>query len=164
MKTIAVVLTRYKDPLSQLVYFLNGGGYTHVSLSLDEDMATMYSFNFKGFARETAAKFRRHGVHTAKSYLLQVSDRAYAQLEERIRQFEAHRQQYRYSLLGVFCCYFHIPYKAEGRYFCSQFVAESLASARAVPLRRKPALYLPNQLMRELSRSLQLRRVQYNVL
>lgn len=164
MKTIAVVLTRYKDPLSQLVYFLNGGGYTHVSLSLDEDMATMYSFNFKGFVRETAAKFKRHGIHTAKSYQLRVSDRAYAQLKQRIGQFEAHRQQYRYSLFGVFCCYFHIPYKAEGRYFCSQFVAESLSSARAVPLRRKPALYLPNQLMRELGRSLQLQRVQYNIL
>lgn len=164
MKTIAVVLTRYKDPLSQLVYFLHGGGYTHVSLSLDEDMATMYSFNFKGFVKETAAKFRRQGVSIAKSYQLLVSDQAYARLKQRIGQFEAHRQQYSYSLLGVFCCYFHIPYKAKGRYFCSQFVAESLTSAGAVPLRRKPALYLPNQLMLELSRSLQLRRVQYNVL
>ena len=51
MKTIAIVLTRYRDPLSQVVYFLNGGCFTHVSLSLDEDMATMYSFNFKGFAQ-----------------------------------------------------------------------------------------------------------------
>lgn len=164
MKTIAIVLTRYRDPLSRLVYFLNGGGFTHVSLSLDEDMSSMYSFNFKGFALENAAKFKRQGVYTSKNYQLRVSDRAYERLAGCIREFEAHRQEYRYSLLGVFCCYFHIPYKAEGRYFCSQFVAEALTGAKAVQLRRKPSLYLPNQLMRELGRSLQLHRVQYNLL
>lgn len=164
MKTIAVVLTRYRDPLSRLVYFLNGGGYTHVSLSLDASMENMYSFNFKGFARENAVKFKRHGVNISKSYQLRISDRAHERLTQRIQAFEANRQKYRYSLLGVLCCYFHIPYRVEGRYFCSQFVAESLASAKAVYLRRKPMLYLPNQLMRELSRSLQLDKVQYNLL
>lgn len=164
MKTIAIVLTRYRDPLSQVVYFLNGGGFTHVSLSLDEDMATMYSFNFKGFAMENAAKFKRHGVHTTKSYQLRVSDKAYDRLAACIREFQENRQAYRYSLLGVLCCYFHIPYQAEGRYFCSQFVAQALRDAQAVRLRRDPALYLPNRLMRELSRSLQLDRVQYNLL
>lgn len=164
MKTITVVLTRYGDPLSRLVYFLNGGGFTHVSLSLDADMKKMYSFNFKGFAEENASKFKRHGVHIAKSYQLFVSDGAYERLAEQIGQFEDQREKYSYSLLGVFCCYFHIPYKVQGRYFCSQFVAEMLTAARAVYLQRKPMLYLPNQLMRELGRSLQLQRVQYNVL
>lgn len=164
MKTIAIVLTRYRDPLSQVVYFLNGGGFTHVSLSLDEDMATMYSFNFKGFAVENAAKFRRHGVYTSKSYQLRVSDRAYDRLAACIRAFQADRQAYRYSLLGVLCCYFHIPYRAEGRYFCSQFVAQALQDARAVRLRHTPALYLPNRLMRELAGSRQLLRVQYHQL
>lgn len=164
MKTISIVLTKYTDLLSRFVYLISGGGYTHVSLSLDEDMATMYSFNFKGFAHESAAKFKRHGVSRAKSYQLQVSDRAYERLAQRIRQFEEHRQDYRYSKLGVVCCFFRIPYHAEKRYFCSQFVAESLLSAKAVRLRKKPALYLPNHLMRELSSSLQLHRVQYNLL
>lgn len=164
MKTIAIVLTRYTDPLSRFVYWINGGGFTHVSLSLDADMGTMYSFNFKGFAQENAQRFKRHGVTQTKSYQLCISDRAHQRLKQRIASFEAHRSDYRYSLLGVICCFFHIPYQAKNRYFCSQFVAESLLSAKAVHLRKHPALYLPNQLMRELGRSLQLHRVQYNLL
>lgn len=164
MKTIAIVLTRYADPLSQLVYLLNGGGFTHVSLALDEEMQTMYSFNFKGFATESAERFRRHGIRQTKSYQLRISDRAHQRLTQYVAGFEQHRSDYRYSLLGVLCCYFHIPYRTERRYFCSQFVAEALLAARAVSLRKNPVLYLPNQLMREMSRSLQLHRVQYTTL
>lgn len=161
MRTIAIVLTRYTDPLSRLVYLINGGGFTHVSLALDERMDTMYSFNFKGFAVESAARFRRHGVKEIKSYQLRISDRAWERLSQLVAGFEQASGSYRYSLFGVFCCFFRIPYRTPGRYFCSQFVAEALLSAKAVLLRRSPALYLPNQLMCELNRSLQLHRVQY---
>lgn len=161
MRTIAIVLTRYKDPLSRLVYALNGGGFTHVSLSLDEELETMYSFNLKGFAVESAQRFRRQGVTQGKCYRLRISDAAYARLARHIEAFVQNRKRYRYSLVGVWCCFFGIPLQQKGRYFCSQFVAECLLRARAVPLRRLPSLYLPNNLMREMNRSLQLQRVQY---
>lgn len=124
----------------------------------------MYSFNFKGFVRESAAKFRRHGVTQMKCYQLHISDRAHQRLTQRIAQFEEHRQDYRYSLLGVICCFFRIPYRGRKQYFCSQFVAESLVETHAVLLRRPPALCLPGHIMREISRSLQLHRVQFTPL
>lgn len=162
MKTIAIVLTRYTDWLSKLTMLFGGGGYTHVALSLDEKMETMYSFNFKGFSHETMAKYKRHGVRKSRSYLLQVSDAAYEQLLLRIRRFEKHRARYRYSKLGVFLCYFRIPFQRKGKYFCSQFVAEALSQTGAVLLKKKPSLYLPNNLMREIARSLQMTRVCLN--
>lgn len=164
MKTIAIVLSKFTDPVSRLVSLLNGCNFTHVSLSLDAGMDAMYSFTFKGFTRESAAKFKRHGVEQVKCYQLRISDGAYQQLQQRIARFETHREDYRYSLLGVICCFLHIPYHAEKKYFCSQFVAESLQAARAVYLRKRPARYLPGNLMRELNASLQLARVQYHPL
>ena len=53
--TISVLMTRYSDLLSRLVYYLTGRGYTHVSISLGCG-APYYSFNFKGFYRETLEK------------------------------------------------------------------------------------------------------------
>lgn len=162
MKTIAIVLTRYTDWLSRLTMLFGGGGYTHVSLALSETMETMYSFNFKGFSCETIAKYKRHGVKKSRSYLLQVPDAAYEQLLLRIRRFEKHRDRYRYSKLGVFLCYFRIPFQAEGKYFCSQFVAEALTQAGVLRLKRKPALYLPNHLMKEIAPIVPFCDVQYN--
>lgn len=164
MRTIAIVLSRYTDPLSRLVGMINNCGFTHVSLSLDGSTDMLYSFNLKGFARESADKFRRHGVTLVKCYHLHISDRAHERLTQRIAQFEAHRQEYSYALLGVICCFLRIPYRAQKRYFCSQFVAECLREAHAVALRRPPALCLPGHLIREISRSLQLHHVQFTAL
>lgn len=36
MKTITVLLTKYSDWVSSIVYHMGGHGYTHASLSLDE--------------------------------------------------------------------------------------------------------------------------------
>lgn len=77
MKTISIVLTKYSDLLSNLFYIFGGGGYTHISLSLEESGETMYSFNFKGFCTETLAKHRRRGVHKSLACRLQVPDNVY---------------------------------------------------------------------------------------
>jgi len=162
MKTIAVVATRYTDWMSNLVACLTGSGYSHVALALDEKLETMYSFNLKGFSCETLAKYRRHGVTKSRSYFLHVSDHAYEQLMLRIRRFEKHREEYRYAMLGVWLSFFNISFVQRGRYFCSHFVAEALVAAGAMPLKHKPARYLPHRLMRELTHSVQLCRIQQN--
>ncbi|MBQ8556092.1 MAG: hypothetical protein IJ438_09515 [Clostridia bacterium] len=162
MRTISVVLTKYTDWFSKLFWFINGGGYTHASLALDYQAETMYSFNFKGFCRETMARHRRRGVRESVSYTLAIPDAAYDSLVWRIRKFERRRRQYRYTKLGVLMCLLRIPFVQRNRYFCSQFVAEALSSSGALRLRKHPALYLPNHFMQELAHCAQLTRIRYN--
>lgn len=149
MKCISVLLTTYPDRFAKLIARLSGRGYTHASIGL-EDPDKFYSFNVRGFAVETPGKLRRQGVTESRCYRLLVSDGAYRRIEGRIRTLEAHRTRYRYSCLGVWLCLLGLPLRREGRYFCSQFVAELLARSGAVPLARNPSLYLPNQFPREL--------------
>lgn len=149
MKCISVLLTTYPDRFAKLIARLSGRGYTHASIGL-EDPDKFYSFNVRGFAVETPQKFRRQGVTESRCYRLLISDAAYRRIEGRIQTLEAHQTQYRYSCLGVWFCLLGLPFRQKHRYFCSQFVAELLARSGAVPLQKRPSLYLPNQFPREL--------------
>ena len=162
MKNITVILTKYSDPVSTLVYLISGFGYTHVSLGLDTCGNELYSFNFKGFCIESFDKHRHRGVKYSRSYQLQISNDSYDRLKNRIQYFVAHRSEYRYSLLGVIFSFLHIPHKRKNYYFCSHFVAELLSKSGVMTLKRPPSLYQPNHFCHELAHSTQLQRVRFN--
>ena len=163
MKTITVVLTKYSDFLSSFICFFSGGGYTHVSLALDDAANSMYSFNYRGFCIETPEKHRRRGVTKSICYQLQIPEDAHDGLMRHIQYFIEHREEFSYTKLGVILCFLRVPFTWKGHYFCSQFVAEALALAGAVKLKMKPSLYLPNHLENELAYSPQRRWIDYHL-
>lgn len=162
MKTVSVVLTKYTDRLSNFLYMFCGFGYTHASISLDDESGKMYSFNYRGFCIETAKKHRRRGVERSAGFTLRISDEAYERLKEEIEHFIANKPDYKYTKFGVLMCFLKIPFKRKNHYFCSQFVAEMLNKSGAVKLKKSPSLYLPNTIWSELGQTEQLERVQYN--
>lgn len=124
MKEIMILLTKYSDWISSMVYHFCGKGYTHVSIALEDEPETYYSFNYRGFAIETLEKHRRRGVNYSRCYRIQIPDR--------------------YTRFGVLCCALHIPLHWKRHYFCSQFVAELLEHSGAVALTKSSSLFLPN--------------------
>ena len=151
MKYLSVLLTKYPDRFARLLARLSGRGYTHASIGL-EDEGRFYSFSFRGFTEETPDKFRRHGVTASRCYRIPVTDGTYRLVADRLAAMAARRTDYRYSYLGVALCLLHLPFRQRNRYFCSQFVAELLSASGAVPLRKRPSLYLPNHFPAELDR------------
>lgn len=164
MKTISILLTKYSDFTSCLLYHIAGHGYTHASLGLDETDGEFYSFNYKGFCVETLEKHRRRGVNKSMCYQLKIQDEAYQDISQRVKAFEQQRVKYQYTRLGVIFAILHIPFCWKNHYICSQFVAELLIKSGAVPLRRNASLYLPNQLRSELEKQPQLFQVIHNPL
>ncbi len=150
MRQISVLLTKYSDWISTLVYHIGGRGYTHSSIALEEDQNTYYSFNYKGFAVETVEKHRRRGVNHSLSVQLLVSDEAYFRIRERLFNMRENRSEYSYTKLGLLFCVLHLPFNWKNHYFCSQFVAELLRDSDALPLKRCPCFYLPNHFAAEL--------------
>ena len=148
MKTVTVLLTRYSDFFGRFISAISKYGYSHASISIDEDEEIFYSFNMKGFViekpKKRRPKTRRNGSVCIR---MQVPENTYAAIEEEIAQFLIKREQYTYSHLGVLLCLMHIPYKFKNSYFCSQFVVEVLSRAGAVELKKKESLYLPGQLI-----------------
>lgn len=133
--------------------------YSHVSLSLAEDKSEFYSFNVKGFVRETYEKFRRHNIQNSILYEIEVNDSVYEAMQKKIEEFKAQCKEMKYSFLGVALCFFRISLHLHRRYFCSEFVAELLAISHAVSLQKKPAQYLPEQLRMELDHCAGMRRL-----
>ena len=150
MKTISVLFTQNRGWFAKLLKTVFGQNYNHVSLSLAGDKSVFYSFNFKGFVWETFEKFRRHKVQGSMLYEFHVSDAAYNALKERLEAVKRRWKEMRYAFLGIFLCCIGIPFHWKGRYFCSEFVSELLTSSRALPLERRAAAYLPEQLRLEL--------------
>lgn len=163
MRTITVLLTKYSDWISNLVYYISGHGYTHASLSLGEDENTYYSFNYRGFCVETLDKHRYRGVKKSLSYQLRVSDETYEKMRERIEQFKIHKEDFQYTRIGLLFCVLRIPFRWEKHYFCSQFVAEILSGSGGIELKSKPQLYLPNNLCLELAQNKHLLNVDHNL-
>ncbi|MGN0136265.1 hypothetical protein [Anaerotignum sp.] len=144
MKQVSILLTKYSDWVSNLVYYIAGREYTHASIALGEEPKEYYSFNYKGFAVETIEKHRHRGVRRSFCFQVQISEEAYAKMENKLLSFQENQERYRYTRFGVLCCVMHLPFHWKNRYFCSQFVAELLEDSGAVKLQRKPQVFLPN--------------------
>ena len=149
-RTIVVLFTCYRDVLSSFLHLASRRGYAHTSISLEEDSDFYYGFTLKGFRKEYPAQHKKRLRDKSAALHLGVSEEGYRQIKNRIMEVEEHAEDYRYTKLGIVLCFLRIPWRKEGRYFCSQFVSELLI-AGGIPLRKRPSLYLPNQLAKELS-------------
>lgn len=149
-KIITVLLTRYFSTFSNFIYWISGRGYTHASISLNDEY--FYSFNLKGFRREyPGRRVRKCGKSIC--YKLEVSDENFEKVRDRIEQMEEHKEKFSYSRLGIILCMLHIPCKIKNSYFCSQFVMEMLELSGSIMLEKNASLYLPNQLPGVLGKS-----------
>lgn len=158
-KIITVLLTQYNSTFSNFIYYTTGRGYTHASLSLNNEEDCFYSFNFKGFRKEHPS---RHKSQKSVSYCLEVTEEEYVLIQNRIQEMENNREELSYSRVGVILCLLQIPLEIRNHYFCSQFVAGILQQTNSVQLEKRASLYLPNQLPGILEKQKCLRQIIYN--
>lgn len=121
MKTIYILLTKSDTILSKLVHLVTSDAYTHVSVSFDERLQTLYSSSRKNgqtlfpagpcTERLHAGYYHRHAQIPCRLYELPVSDEAYEQAKEEV--------------------------------FCSQFVSEILSRSRAMEIPKDATLMKP---------------------
>lgn len=160
-KIVAVLLTRYSDRMSDVLYYINGRGFTHAAIALDDENEYFYSFNIKGFRREYP---KRHKNRSKNSVIikLEVSEECFERMKRRIEAMERIKDKLHYSLIGLMFCCLHIPFKLRNHYFCSQFVAEVLKLSDRIVLSKDNSLYLPNSLLDELCKQSCLNEIVYD--
>lgn len=145
---IYIMLSKTNTLLGNMIRAGLGVSYNHCSLSLDESLETIYSFGRKelrnvflaGFVQESKNNgfFRVHNTSDIIVIRMSVSSQEKERLCEIIADFQADKDLYRYSLLGLIYCYLGIPVKRKNKYFCSQFVTEVLQQA-GIEVFEKPA-------------------------
>ena len=149
-RKLYVLLTQFPGLDAKAMRFYTRFPYTHASVGLDEDLNTFYSFVNKGFIVEDIARYNKPGraPFPCALYELEVPQQVYDAVKRIIQNFIKDKASLRYDTLGLFLSFVKIPNHRQGRYFCSQFVAEVLQRSRAARLKKNTALYLPKDLHR----------------
>ena len=148
-RTVYILLTRSGTWFSRLIHLATQDSYTHASIGLDGPAGPFYSFarKHRHFALPAGLVEEQVTVHRQSVpcclYELTVSEDTYFRLRRQLRSMYARREEYRYSVLGAFACYFNLSLQRRHHYFCSQFVAGLLEEAGAVDLPKPPTLVRP---------------------
>lgn len=157
MKAIYILLTKSDTILSRLVHLVTADAYTHVSISFDDGLQTLYSSSRKnGYTLFPAGPcteqlnegyYRRHARIPCMLYELPVSDESYMRAKDEVRKIMCREQDYHFNILGLILCQLNIPYHRKHHFFCSQFVSEILSRSHALKIPKDTTLMKPSDYM-----------------
>ena len=154
MKKIYIISTYTGTVLSSIIRTISKKPYSHISLSLDDTLDTMYSFGrinpsnpfFAGFVEEGIDK----GLYKIKKnticrvYSLYISDDEYTALKENIDIISAERELYSYDIISLITIPIGIPRNSNYRYVCSSFVAHMLSKSGIELIDKEHFMIQPN--------------------
>lgn len=138
MKACYVVLCRTGTILSRAISKLTGDWYTHASISLDDDLRTMYSFGrlwsynpwIGGFVKESIEYGTMRRFRSADTVVIRVwlDDEKHAALAQYLTTMYAERKKYKYNYLGLFLSKWKVRVRSRkaNRFYCSEFVNDCL--------------------------------------
>lgn len=139
MKKIYIVLTYTGTILSRIIKGYTRDEFSHVSISLDEELTQMYSFGrlnaynpfIGGFVHEQIDKgtFKRFKNTKSKVYSLEITDEQYDIIKTTINDFEANKKEYKFNISGLFAAGFNIRIKRKRSLYCAEFVKHILEIA-----------------------------------
>ena len=131
-----IVLSQTGTIPSRMLKKVTGAPYNHVSVSLDRNLRTMYSFARRhpynpfwgGFIRESprTGTFRRFPETEAMVLCLTISGAQYREIEKYLAAMFCEREKYGYNYLGLLLAGLHIRYLSKNHYYCSEFVKDLL--------------------------------------
>lgn len=132
MKQIYFILSHSGTLLSRLIKLYTNYSFSHVSISLDKNLTTMYSFGrihpsnpfVGGFVLEHLNKgmYKKFNKTVAEVYSLDVTDQQYQDIKKLIQNFEIKRKEYRYNFLGLIAIVLHVKWNRHNYFYCAEFV------------------------------------------
>ena len=136
MKKIYIVLTYTGTILSRIIKGYTRAEFSHVSISLDEELTQIYSFGrlnaynpfIGGFVHEQIDKgtFKRFKNTKSKVYSLEITDEQYDIIRATINEFEKSKKEYKFNICGLFAAGFNIRIKRKKSLYCAEFVKHVL--------------------------------------
>ena len=139
MKKIYIILTHTGTALSTIIKYYTKDEFSHISISLDENLEEMYSFGrlnpynpfWGGFVHENIryGTFKRFKNTRTEIYSLNVEDNQYERLVKIINYFNINKQKYSFNILGLVCVSIKKKIKRKNNFYCAEFVKHVLKSA-----------------------------------
>lgn len=156
--SVYILLTDTGTLFTRMIKQFTSAPYNHASLALDDELKYMYSFGRKqaknpwtaGFVQEDVYEgtFRYFPNTRCVLLRLRVTRKQRDAIAQFIRTVQQDRHAYRYNLIGLLGVLFKVRLQRKKAYFCSQFVAEALASAGISLKGLMPILATPDDFLR----------------
>ncbi len=132
MKNIYILLSQTDSLFSKLIKKATKAEYSHVSISLNEDLTEMYSFGRiypyllfpGGYVRESVNRgiFKRFPGSKIALLRFGLEREQYDAIVQELRGMYSRRHGLKYNYSGVIMAFFKKERAPKNRFFCSQFV------------------------------------------
>lgn len=132
MQSIYIILSHTGTLLSRIIKFGTKCEFAHASIALDEDLEKMYSFGrldpynpfIGGFVHEHihSGTFKRFHNTVCRIYKFDVSDEEYDNAKAIIEDFNIHKSEYKFDILGMFLVGLNVDFKRDKMLYCASFV------------------------------------------
>ncbi len=152
-KTIYLMLSFTGTVLSRIVKVCTLREYSHISIALDLEFDSMYSFGrinprnpfTGGFVKEEIDKgtYKLFKNTKCKVYSLQVTKEQHEKVKETIEEFTNEKSLYRFNVVGLIGTMVNRPINREYHYFCSQFVGKALLDSGIYDFKKDIGLIKP---------------------
>lgn len=131
-RKIYIVLTYTGTIVSKIVKFYTKKEFSHVSISLDENLNEMYSFGRLNAYNPFSGGFVHEGINTGTFkrfkntktavYALELTVEQYNKIKRIIKKMEKEKTLYKFNRLGLFAIAVNYKYQKENRFYCAEFV------------------------------------------
>lgn len=152
-RNVYLIFTNSKSLLSRVIGLYTKSEYNHVSITLDSNFETVYSFGRKHFSNPFIAGFVRENLQDPlfqKSsciiYKSKITLSQKKQIQRTLKHFTEREQSYRYNVLGLFGVLLSKIIPRKKAFFCSQFVAYVLLEADIVQFDKALELTIPKDI------------------
>ena len=154
MRKIYIISTYTGTVLSSIIRTISKKPYSHISLSLDDTLETMYSFGRINPENPFCAGFVEEGIDKGlykikknticRVYSLYITEDEYLALKENIDIISAERELYSYDIISLMTIPMGISRNSRYGYVCSSFVAHMLSKSGIELLDKEHFLIQPN--------------------
>lgn len=124
---------------SKIIRFFTKGEYSHVSISLDKNLKSMYSFArlnpynpfIGGFVHEDkdAGTFKRFKNTLVSVYSFDVPVKQYRKIWRRVHKMARQKRMYKFNYIGLCGVKFNFKFSRKNYFYCAEFVKYLLDDA-----------------------------------
>ncbi len=132
MKKVFLVFSHSGTILSKIIKLYTRKKYSHISISLDEDLNSMYSFGrlkpynpfLGGFVHEEIhnGTYKRFNKTKSEIYSLDVTDNQYKKISRIINDFYKNKEKHKFNVKGLIALVFHKKYSHDNNFYCAEFI------------------------------------------
>lgn len=151
---VFLVYSANKSLLSKMIQFYTKETYNHVSISLDKELVSTYSFGRKKMSNPLIGGFVQEDfwdpfflTSECAIYSLDITEKEYNKLLSLIEFFEKNKALFKYNFIGLLALSLQYNLERENAYFCSEFIATLLSESNVTSFDKENQFITPQDLL-----------------